>query len=72
MDSLRQLQEMGHEIMDHTPDHRTNYFNTKFGLSEYISQGHTPVPGIDHFIGNKVCLEFENVDTTKADTNGIL
>ena len=29
-------QNMGHELMDHTPDHRTNYFYTKFEILQEI------------------------------------
>ncbi|MBK8946972.1 MAG: T9SS type A sorting domain-containing protein [Ignavibacteriae bacterium] len=71
-DSIRTLQEMGHEIMDHTPNHRTNYFPTQFPISEYYLEGtNIPIDGIDHIINNKICLEFDKVDTTLASKTGM-
>ncbi|MFZ1290817.1 MAG: T9SS type A sorting domain-containing protein [Melioribacteraceae bacterium] len=70
-DSIKVLQEMGHEIMDHTPNHRTNYFTTQFPIAEYYKDGTIdPIDGIDHIINNKICLEFDNVDTTLASRSG--
>ncbi|MCB0749358.1 MAG: hypothetical protein KDC90_17985, partial [Ignavibacteriae bacterium] len=37
IDSIKILQDMGHEILDHTPNHRTNYFKTKFPLAQYYT-----------------------------------
>jgi Secretion system C-terminal sorting domain len=70
-DSIKVLQEMGHEIMDHTPDHRTNFFTTQFPINNYVlGSTNNPIEGIDHIVGSKICLEFEEVDTTYADHSG--
>jgi Secretion system C-terminal sorting domain len=70
-DSIKVLQEMGHEIMDHTPDHRTNFFTTQFPIDNYVlGSTNNPIEGIDHIIENKICLEFEEVDTAFADYSG--
>lgn len=57
VDSIVSYQNMGHELMDHTPDHRTNYFSTKFDSNNYSTE-----IGVDHIIGNKICLAHENPD----------
>ncbi len=53
VDSLRKYQQQGHELMDHTPNHRTNFFKTTFNVLDYDG-----LPGVDHRVGNKICLEF--------------
>jgi len=70
-DSIKGLQTMGHEIMDHTPNHRTNFFTTIFDTADYVSQsGPNPIPGVDHNVGNKICLEYEPTDINKAIRTG--
>ncbi|MCB0750190.1 MAG: hypothetical protein KDC52_01815, partial [Ignavibacteriae bacterium] len=70
-DSIRVLQEMGHEIMDHTPNHRTNYFTTIFPIADYYSDSENKlINGLDHISGNKICLEFQDVDTNLAINKG--
>lgn len=61
-DSIRKFQNLGHELLDHTPNHRTNYFFTKFDSLLYKNTS-----GVDHNIGNKICLKHENVDTLLAE-----
>ena len=61
-DSIRVFQELGHELLDHTPNHRTNYFITKFDTNDYNN-----IDGVDHLIGSKVCLKYEPVDTLLAE-----
>ncbi|MCB0747049.1 MAG: hypothetical protein KDC90_06235, partial [Ignavibacteriae bacterium] len=64
---VQELQAAGHEIMDHTPNHRTNYFITLFPIDTfYIENTTTFLPGIDQVIElpngkRKVCLEFNDV-----------
>ena len=71
IDSIRAIQQMGHEIMDHTPNHRTNYFKTKFPISEYLTGvDRDLIPGVDHIIGDKICLAFEEADLGKSRLNG--
>ncbi len=70
-DSIRALQQMGHEIMDHTPNHRTNYIKTSFPISDYLlSDNVSTIPGIDHINGNKLCLEFEKVYLNNVQGSG--
>ncbi len=57
IDKIISYQNMGHELMDHTPDHRTNYFLTKFDPIVYSNE-----IGVDHIISNKICLAHENPD----------
>lgn len=45
IDSIISYQNMGHELMDHTPDHRTNYFVTKFDSNIYSNE-----IGVDHIL----------------------
>ena len=63
---IKNLQDDGHELMDHTPNHRTDIFYTIFDPSDYINFN-----GVSHVIGNKVCLEHKNVDISKSSKNGI-
>ncbi len=64
-DSIRVFQNMGHEWMDHTPNHRPNFFFTKFDTLAYDT-----LLGVDHRKGTKVCLTYEQPDTTKAKRSG--
>jgi hypothetical protein len=57
-DSLNIFQQMGHLLMDHTPNHATNFFFTKFNPDDYLN-----LDGIDHVINNKICLSHESPDT---------
>lgn len=74
LDMVRTLQTAGHEIMDHTPNHRTNYFLTEFPAIDYLNPTDTLL-GVDHIIdlGNgktKVCLEFNDVNVTGITKDG--
>ena len=72
IDSIRVLQDMGNEIMDHTPNHRTNFFITQFPINDYLRPETTiPIDGIDHIQNNKICLEFETIDTSNAVKSGV-
>ena len=64
---VKLLQIKGHELMDHTPEHRTSYFSTKFDPSPYSS-----LLGVDHIVTNKICLEYSEVNTGKSTRNGIV
>ncbi len=70
IDSIKILQSMGHEIMDHTPNHRTNFFISKFDSLDYVDVGTSkPIAGVDHIIKisdstHKVCLKYNDVQTT--------
>lgn len=58
---LLNLQNNEHEIMDHTPWHRTNYFTTKLSVDFY--QGHL---GVEKIISNKILLKHVPVDLNYA------
>lgn len=64
-DSIRKFQSQGHLLMDHTPSHATNYFITKFNTIDYEG-----VPGVDHIVGDKICLTHEPFDTSTALFSG--
>ncbi len=53
------LQEMGHEIMDHSPNHLIQYFTT------YDTARYSSLPGVDHITGNKICLSYRFVDSVR-------
>ncbi len=60
---LQDLQSQGHEIMDHTPWHRTNYFTTT--LPTIFYQNH---PGVYKIIGNKILLKHVDINLNYAQT----
>lgn len=66
-EGIRQMQDDGNELLDPTPNYRTNYFQTIFNPQNYED-----MPGVDHIIGNKICLEFESVDVSKSIKMGYL
>ncbi|MCB9207574.1 MAG: hypothetical protein H6611_09765 [Ignavibacteriales bacterium] len=67
IDGVKILQESGNEFMDHTPDHKTSWFLTKFDPIEYAD-----IDGVDHIINeNKICLEHADVDLTQSSFSGI-
>ncbi len=65
INGVKQLQASGHELMDHTPEHRTSFFNTKFDISLYST-----LSGVDHIVENKICLKYADVNITKAKRSG--
>ena len=65
VDSLRKFQQQGHELMDHTPNHRTNFFRTTFNVFDYDG-----LPGVDHRVGNKICVEFATPVLSNAISSG--
>src|SRR3972149_565058 len=62
---LKQIQASGHEIMDHTPQHRTNYFTTILPTDYYINH-----PGVQRIAGNKIELKYVNVNIGNAKRTG--
>jgi len=72
-DSISMIQQMGHEIMDHTPNHRTDFIETSFPILDYQIPGSSEtIAGIDHINGNKLCLEYSAIDTNKASGSGLV
>ena len=67
INGVRELISNGHEMMDHTPNHMTNYFVTKFNSENYKN-----IPGVDHIINeNKICLKHEEVDISESSYSGM-
>ena len=65
INSLKEIQADGNEIMDHTPWHRTNYFFTNLPTDYYINN-----PGVQRIAGNKVDLKFSSVNIDDAKRTG--
>lgn len=67
---LPQMQADGHEIADHTPDHRTKYFWVNNG-SPYLLD-----PGLDHIRISPspiaVCLKIDHVNTNTYVGEGLI
>ena len=59
IDLIKQLQTNGHELADHTPNHDTRFF-THDNPQLLVNQ-----PGVDHISGNKVCLKYGVIDTSR-------
>lgn len=67
IDLVKNLQSHGHEMMDHTPNHMTNYFNTNLDINYFLNH-----PGVESISGNKVELKHKDVNTADAKRNGII
>ncbi len=67
VDSLKAWMNKGHEVMDNTPTHQTQYFNLINPDEDtlYINQ-----PGVDHINLEKVCLKINSIDTTQSHLEG--
>lgn len=66
---LKQLISKGHELMDQTPSHQTQYFdlNSEQDTSQYIG-----LPGVNHVAGLRVCLNYSNLDTSISHNEGLV
>jgi hypothetical protein len=69
VDSLISLSNQGHEIMDNTPTHQTQFFNLINAADTTFFSGH---PGVDHFYQNRVCLRYAAVDTFQNHNEGLI
>ncbi len=65
VEGIKALQIQGHELLDATPNYRTNYFITIFDTLDYEN-----APGVQNLIGDKVCLEFAPLDPLKRKMVG--
>ena len=61
---IKYLQSNGHEFMDHSPKHNTLYFLVD-DTSFYSGR-----PGVDHIVNDKICLEYDYVDTSSYSGEG--
>ncbi len=69
VDSLQSLISRGHEVMDNTPTHQTQYFtllNIQDTLLYYNNLG------VDHISSQKVCLKVTNYDTSELHGEGLI
>jgi len=62
---IREMQDYGHELMDHTPWHRTNYFFTILDVAYYHNHA-----GVHRISGNKIELKHLDVNLADATRNG--
>lgn len=65
LNGIRQLQASGHEMMDHTPAHVTNRFNTILDPGYYVNH-----PGVHNISGNTIELNHATVDINSAKRSG--
>lgn len=67
IEMVKDLQSNGHEMMDHTPWHRTNYFHTAIGTDYYL--GHN---GVERIAGSKIELKHKSINIDDAKRSGTL
>jgi hypothetical protein len=60
VNALREIALAGNEIADHTPDHALHFFNVNNFADTLAFVGH---PGVAKFVGKKVCLKIDSVQT---------
>ncbi|MBK8944277.1 MAG: BACON domain-containing protein [Ignavibacteriae bacterium] len=61
---IKTIQSNGHEMMDHTPFHRTNYFHTILGSDFYKNH-----PGVANIKDNKIELSYVKITEDYAKAN---
>ena len=69
VDSLKNWINKGHEVMDNTPTHQTQFFNL-IDISE--DSLYSNKPGVDHINLEKVCLKINSIDTTQSHSEGLV
>ncbi len=60
VNALKEVAFFNNEIADHTPDHALHFFTVNSFQDTLAFVGH---PGVAKFIGKKVCLKFDSVQT---------
>jgi hypothetical protein len=65
VNGVKTLQASGHELMDHTPNHKTNHFVTLFNPDDYIG-----LEGVEKVYDNTVCLKFRSINLSKCCFSG--
>jgi len=53
--AIKRLQDEGHEIGEHTPNHFIQFFTTQ---ASNEAKSYESKPGVNHVINNKVCLSY--------------
>ena len=66
---LKEFISSGHEVMDNTPTHQTQYFTL---LNAQDTALYSNDWGVDHFNGSQVCLKYTSVDTMTNHNEGRL
>ncbi|MEW5800015.1 MAG: putative Ig domain-containing protein [Bacteroidota bacterium] len=61
---IRDFQSSGHELQDHTPNHRTMFF-THPDAKSFVNN-----PVVDHVNGDTVCFKISSIDTSKQYGSG--
>jgi hypothetical protein len=69
VDSLKSWITKGHEVMDNTPTHQTQFFNVVNLQDTILYHNHG---GVDHINLQKVCLRITNFDTTQSHGEGLI
>jgi hypothetical protein len=69
VDSLISMHARGHDIMDNTPTHQTQFFNLLNVADTVLFSGN---PGVDHFYQARICLKYSAVDTFQAHGEGLV
>ena len=64
---VKELISKGHEYMDHSPDHQTNYFFVADIADTTLYSGD---PGVEHIRNDTICLKWSHVDTTTVSGEG--
>ena len=67
VDTLRALSQRGVELTDNTPTHATQFFNV---ISFQDTSKFSNKPGVDHILGEKICLKYVSMDTTVSHGEG--
>ena len=65
--TLKDFIASGHEVMDNTPTHQTQYFTL---LNTQDTALYSNNWGVDHFNGLQVCLKYTSIDTTITHFEG--
>ncbi len=69
VDTLRALSLRGVELTDNTPTHATQFFNViNFQDTNIFSMK----PGVDHILGEKICLKYASMDTSVSHGEGYI
>ncbi|MEI7983027.1 MAG: hypothetical protein WCI71_15355, partial [Bacteroidota bacterium] len=67
--ALRYYILQGHEVMDNTPTHQTQFFNV---INIHDTSLYSNNWGVDHINGQQVCLKYSSVDTSLNHNEGLV
>jgi len=59
INAIKVLQNNGHELIDHTPNHNTTFFIVDNIYQTFSYFAH---PGVDHISAKKVCLKYDSLN----------